>query len=171
MNAGGRWGDLWDVVESVRLLLPDGTEVIRERAECNPGYRNGNLEGALVLGCVLKLEVGEKPAVKEAIARYIREKNAVQPVTERSCGCVFKNPDPEVSEGRTAGQLIDQCGLKGSAEGDAMVSTKHGNFVVNRGAATATQVLALIARVQADVASQTGVELKREVQLWEPTKA
>lgn len=168
MNAGGRWGDLWDVIESVRLLLPDGTEVIRERADHSPSYRNGNLEGALVLGAVLKLEVGNKAQVKADVQRYLQEKNAVQPVTERSCGCVFKNPDPEESGGRTAGQLVDDCGLKGTREGEAMVSEKHGNFVINRGGATATDVLDLIARVRAEVASQTGVELQREVQLWDP---
>lgn len=166
MNAGGKWGDMWDVVERVHLLLPDGTTVERTRSECAPSYRNGGLDGAVCLAAVLKLEVEDAHTVTERTKQFLREKNAVQPVTERSSGCVFKNPDPELSDGRTAGRLIDDCGGKGLRHGDAEVSQKHANFIVNRGAARAADVLAVIENVQRLVRDQTGVALETEVQIW-----
>jgi UDP-N-acetylmuramate dehydrogenase len=167
MNAGGRWGDLWDVVANVRVLTAEGTLEDRARADCSPRYRDGNLSGAVVLGAVLRLEVGDPAAIRERIRGYLTEKSATQPVTERSSGCIFKNPDPERSGGRSAGRLVDDCGGKGLARGDALVSPKHGNFIVNRGRARAADVLGLIEDVRRLVADRTGVELETEVEIWE----
>lgn len=166
MNAGGRWGELWDVVETVRLLQPDGEVVDRPRDECSPSYRNGGLGEALCLGAVLRLEADRAKVVKERMRQYLFEKKAVQPVTEASSGCIFKNPDPELSEGRSAGKLVDDLGLKGLSVGGAEVSRLHGNFIVNRGGARASDVLALIAEVASRVEAETGVRLEREVRLW-----
>lgn len=166
MNAGGRWGELWDVVERVRLFTRAGEVVERTKGECRPRYRDGNLEGALVLGAVLALKVDERAAVKERVADYLRQKSAAQPVTERSCGCVFKNPPKERSGGLGAGQLIERVGAKGLTRGGAVVSEKHGNFIVNRGGARAADVFALIAEVRARVAEKTGIELELEVKVW-----
>jgi len=171
MNAGGRWGETWDVVESVRLLDSAGNVHHRERAQCSPRYRDGNLEGALVLGAVLRFRVDRREAVKERVAGFLREKGAAQPVTEHSSGCVFKNPDKERSGGRGAGQLIDEAGAKGLARGDAVVSRKHGNFIVNRGKARAADVLALIEEVRARVADRFGIRLETEVQVWTASEA
>jgi len=102
MNAGGRWGETWDVVESVRVLTRDGELRQLERAQCAPRYRDGNLGGAVVLGAVLRFRVDERAAVKERVQSYLREKSAAQPVTEHSCGCIFKNPDKNLS-GRRRG--------------------------------------------------------------------
>jgi UDP-N-acetylmuramate dehydrogenase len=167
MNAGGRWGELWDVVERVRLLTSTGELVERRRSECQPRYRDGNLGGAFVLGAVLALKVDERAAVKERVADTLRQKSAAQPVTEHSCGCVFKNPPKEKSGGLGAGQLIEQAGAKGLARGAAVVSEKHGNFIVNRGGARAADVFALIAEVRTRVAERTGIELELEVKVWE----
>jgi len=167
MNAGGRWGAMWDVVESVRVLESDGRVRQRARAECEPRYRDGNLGGALVLGAVLRFRPAQRAAVKERVAEYLRQKGAAQPLTERSCGCVFKNPDPERSGGRSAGQLIEAAGAKGSARGDAVVSEKHANFIVNRGRARARDVLDLIEDVRARVADRFGLRLENEVKVWD----
>lgn len=166
MNAGGRWGATWDVLESVRVLAPDGTVQQRERAQCAPRYRDGNLGGALVLGAVLRFRVDERAAVQARVASFLREKSAAQPVTEHSSGCVFKNPDKDLSAGRTAGQLIEAAGGKGLARGDALVSEKHGNFIVNRGRARAADVLALIEELRARVADRFGLALENEVKVW-----
>lgn len=166
MNAGGRWGELWDVIERVRVLTPEGELRELERAACAPRYRDGNLGGAIVLGAVLRFRVDERAAVKERVAEYLRAKSAAQPVTERSSGCVFKNPDPERSGGRGAGRLIEDAGAKGLARGDAVVSEKHGNFIVNRGRARAADVRALIEEVRARVADRFGIELGIELQVW-----
>lgn len=167
MNAGGSWGELWDVVESVRVLEPDGSVVDLEHGDCAPSYRNANLGERIVLGCVLRLVKTSKAEVTEAVRSYLKHKRDVQPVTEASAGCVFKNPDPERSGGRGAGQLVDEAGLKGARVGGARVSEKHGNFVVNTGGATAADVLALIDRCRGEVAERFGVELEREVKVWD----
>ena len=166
MNAGGRWGELWDVVERVHLLTPEGELIERERAACSPGYRDANLDGHVVMGAALRLAHGNRAAIHEEMRQYLSEKSAVQPVTERSCGCIFRNPDPELSDGRSAGQLVDQCGGKGMTEGDAIVSPKHGNFIVNRGRARSADVLRLIERVERLVEDRTGVRLHREAKAW-----
>lgn len=168
MNAGGRPGCVWDVVESVRVLTPDGELVDRPRAECSPRYRDGGLGDDLCVGAVFALALDSKAAVRERMRAFLHEKRAKQPVTEWSCGCVFENPDPERSDGRGAGQLIDDCGGKGLERGDAIVSPLHANFIVNRGAATAADVFGLIEDVRARVADRTGIRLATEVRIWGP---
>lgn len=166
MNAGGRWGDLWDVVESVRVLTMDGEVKDLQRADCDPQYRSGNLGDVVVVAAVLRLTPDNTHAVKERAKQFLLEKNRVQPVTESSSGCIFKNPDPELSGGRSAGKLIDDLGLKGLQRGAAIVSERHGNFIVNRGGATAADVLGLIDELRARVADATGIELSIEVRRW-----
>jgi UDP-N-acetylmuramate dehydrogenase len=166
MNAGGRWGEMWDVVERVRVLLGDGTLIERARADGAARYRDANLGGAIVLGAVLRLRVDAPAAVHERMREYLAHKSAAQPVTERSAGCIFKNPPHEAAAGLSAGQLVERCGLKGRARGAAEISHKHGNFIVNRGGATAVDVLGLVEEVRAEVAERTGVLLEREVKVW-----
>lgn len=166
MNAGGRWGDLWDVVERVLLVDPEGRFVERTKDEVKPSYRNGNVGDCVVASAVMRFELDAIAAVKERGREYLLTKNAIQPVTDKSAGCIFKNPPKERSEGRSAGQLVEQCGLKGLARGDAIVSPLHGNFIVNRGNASAADVLTLIEDVHDRVLEKTGVDLHREVKVW-----
>lgn len=166
MNAGGRWGWMWDVVERVCVLTPDGEMRELPREECDPHYRDGNLGEAVVLGVVLRLEPGDKHVIRDTMRDYLQQKSAAQPVTEHSSGCVFKNPNENRSDGKSAGRLIDECGAKGRSRGDAIVSPKHANFIVNRGRATATDVLGLIEEVRSLVADKTGIVLETEVQVW-----
>jgi UDP-N-acetylmuramate dehydrogenase len=166
MNAGGHWGDLWDVVERVRLLLPDGDLVDRDRSECHPSYRNGGLGEAIVLGAVLRLEPDDPERIRDRMRDHLLEKNAKQPVCERSSGCIFKNPDPETSGGRSAGALIEMSGGKGLRRGGAIVSPRHANFIVNGGGASAADLLGLIEEVERRVADRWGIELEREVKIW-----
>jgi UDP-N-acetylenolpyruvoylglucosamine reductase len=101
---------------------------------------------------------------KEAIARRAREFNEIrwksQP-KEPSAGCIFKNPSPALS----AGQLIDELGLKGTRRGGAVVSPVHGNFIVNDGSAKAADVLELIDFIKAQARERRGVELREEVEI------
>jgi UDP-N-acetylmuramate dehydrogenase len=166
MNAGGRYGEMWDVVERLLVVDEHGQLVELPRAECNPGYRNANLGGMVVASALLKFKLSTLAAVGEACRDYLSQKNKVQPVTEWSAGCVWKNPDKEKSAGRSAGMLVEHCGLRGRARGDAVVSEKHGNFVVNRGKATASDVLGLIEEVEEIVAQKSGIKLEREVKVW-----
>jgi len=166
MNAGGRWGELWDALERVWLVTPGGELVERARADCAPRYRDGNLGGAVVVAATLVLERAERRDVRDRIRDYLAAKSAAQPVNERSCGCIFRNPDPETSDGRTAGQLIEASGAKGLRRGGAIVSEKHANFIVNRDGATGVDVLGLVEEVARLVLERTGVALVREVQVW-----
>jgi len=166
MNAGGRYGEMWDVVERLLVVDEHGQQVELPRAECNPSYRNANLGGYVVASALLKFTLSTVAAVGEACREYLSQKNKVQPVTEWSAGCVWKNPDKEKSAGRSAGQLVEHCGAKGRVRGDAIVSEKHANFVVNRGKATASDVLGLIEDVEELVAQKSGIQLEREVKVW-----
>jgi UDP-N-acetylmuramate dehydrogenase len=170
MNAGGRWGELFDVVELVRVIGTDGELRDVLRADCQPSYRDGGLaaiDAAVVVGAVLCLELAHKKEVKERAREYLFEKRAVQPVTEASAGCIFKNPT-ELFEGEPvgAGLLIDRLGLKDRRRGAARVSPIHGNFIINEGGATATDVLALIHDLQREVEDKTGIQLEIEVKCW-----
>lgn len=131
-----------------------------------PGYRDANLGQAVILGAALRLAQGDPAAIREAMRQYLSEKSAAQPVTEHSSGCVFRNPDPELSDGRSAGRLIDDCGGKGLSVGAAIVSPKHANFIVNQGAAKSDDVFELIERVERLVLEKSGVQLVREVGVW-----
>ncbi|MDG1500130.1 MAG: FAD-binding protein [Planctomycetota bacterium] len=171
MNAGGRWGDIWDVVDMVRVLRADGEFEDIARADGNPGYRNGGLGDSIVVGAVLRLELDNKLQVAERSKQYLLEKRAVQPVTESSAGCVFKNPggakagNPN-SKKISAGQLIDELGLKSLKRGPAQVSELHGNFIVNRGGATGSDVFGLIDDLKRAVQDMRGIDLEVEVKRW-----
>ena len=171
MNAGGKDpdGTLWqmsDVVEQIRVVNAAGEMEDIARDAWSPEYRDGRLGDVIVAGAVLRFEPRPKAEVAEASREYLRRKNAVQPVTERSAGCIFKNPDPERSGGKTAGLLVDEAGGKGRRRGEATISARHGNFLINTGAATAADVFGLIEEVQDLVAQRTGLELECEVKLW-----
>ncbi|MEE2941615.1 MAG: FAD-binding protein [Planctomycetota bacterium] len=171
MNAGGKDpdGTLWqmsDVVEQIRVVNERGEFEDIDAEAWAPGYRDGRLGDHVVAGAVLRFEPRPKLQVAEDSRDYLRRKNAVQPVTEWSAGCVFKNPDPEVSGGRTAGLLVDEAGGKGRRIGGAVISERHGNFLVNTGEASAEDVFTLIEETRARVAEHSGVELELEVKLW-----
>ena len=176
MNAGGKNSDgtLWqmsDVVESIRVVDPDGQFRDIARDSWQPEYRDGKLGDSIVSGAVLRFEPRPKLVVQEDTRNYLKRKNAVQPVTEWSAGCVFKNPDPEQSGGKTAGQLVDEAGGKGRSVGGAVISERHGNFLLNKGEATASGVFQLIDEVRSLVQDHAGITLECEVKLWRAADA
>ncbi len=162
MNAGAMGGWMFDVVEEVQLMSLAGELSTRPRAALHCDYRHcAELEHALALGALLRPAA---PAAAAAIGRqidvYRKKRHEAQP-REPSAGCIFKNPP-----GDSAGRLIDGCGLKGERSGGAEVSLVHANFIVNRGGATAADVLALIRYVRRRVREREGVELQPEVLLY-----
>ena len=165
-NAGGRWGEIWEVIESLRVLNAEGVVVDLDRDQCNPTYRDGRLGDLIVVGVVFRLVPESKTAVQDRGRQFLLEKNAVQPVTESCAGCIFKNPDREVSDGRSAGQLIDQLGLKGTQRGAALVSPLHGNFILNTGGVRSADVFGLIDEIRDRVADKTAIVLEPEVRSW-----
>ena len=123
-------------------------------------FRDGPLHGALVVGATVQLERGDGEEAKQLMSKLTRERNETQPIKTKNCGSVFKNPP-----GDSAGRLVQAAGLKGLREGGAVVSTLHGNFIVNEGGATATDVRRLIERVMAEVKRRFGAQLEPEVEM------
>lgn len=167
MNAGAMGGWMFDVVEEVEVLTTTGKRRTFLKSEMHTGYRHcTELADTIAVSAVLKPHaVSEFDLVGRQIDVYRRKRQESQP-REPSAGCIFKNP-----EGDSAGRLIEVCGLKGERIGDAEVSPVHGNFIVNRGRATSSEVIDLVRRVRAEVKRQTGTDLQPEVLLcgskWE----
>lgn len=162
MNAGGRYGEVCQFVRAVRVLEADGRIVVRPADAVGFAYRRTNLAGCVVLGATLELEPGEPAALLARYREIWNNKYETQPpVSERTAGCVFKNPP-----GRSAGALLDQAGLKGARRGAAEISPKHANFIVAHAGASAQDVLDLIALARERVWQHAGIDLQPEVELW-----
>lgn len=160
-NAGGRHGEIGDVVEAVTLLHPDGQ--VERRRGLQFRYRDSGLKGSVLLEATVRLTPTADPASLRARYRQIlREKRASQPLSAASAGCIFKNPSAD----KPAARLIQEAGWKGRRVGAAVVSRVHSNFIVNEGGATGAQVLELIEQIEQDIAQRYGVRLEREVELW-----
>ena len=161
MNAGAHGAEFAEVLTEVTTLDAKGKVRPVSRKQISFKYRGSNLGSVIVLEAKLAL-IEEPPAkLKELQARLFRWRKAGTPFDQPCCGSVFKNP----GGARTAGVLIDECGLKGYTVGGAQVSTLHANYIVNTGNATASDVLKVIDHVRKTVAKRTGVELELEVQV------
>jgi UDP-N-acetylmuramate dehydrogenase len=163
----GCWGkELREVLVEVDGFMPGGIgKVSWKPADLKFGYRTsalreGALKGGLVVGATIQLERGDGEEAKALMAKLTRERNETQPIKTKNCGSVFKNPP-----GDSAGRLVQAAGLKGAREGNAVVSTMHGNFIVNEGGATAADVKTLIERIQAEVRRRFNIELEAEVEM------
>jgi UDP-N-acetylmuramate dehydrogenase len=113
-----------------------------------------------VAGVWLQLKPGVRSDIEKVVKDYLRYRRDTQPLALPSAGCVFKNPPND-----SAGRVVEAAGLKGAHVGDAEISGKHANFIVNQGHASAKDVLALIKKVRAQVARKTGVKLELELKL------
>jgi UDP-N-acetylmuramate--alanine ligase len=162
MNAGAMGGWMFDVVDSVAVMTFDGEIRTLKKNEMHVDYRHcEELHEAIALGALLKPAAqSEAASIASQIDAYKEKRQKSQP-REPSAGCIFKNP-----EGDSAGRLIDVSGLKGERVGDAEVSAVHGNFIINRGNATASDVIELVRRVRARVEQSQGVKLEPEVLLY-----
>ncbi|HUU81936.1 MAG TPA: UDP-N-acetylmuramate dehydrogenase [Phycisphaerae bacterium] len=161
MNAGGRHGEIGDVVESVEVLTPGLDQRVLTREQVGFAYRHTELGDSIVTAATLRLQESEPRKVYARFQEIWRAKKAAQPMTERSAGCIFANPP-----GDSAGRLIDRAGLKGTRCGGARVSERHANFIVADPGATAADVLQLIDRVRQTVRQQFGTELELEIDIW-----
>jgi len=169
MNAGCHGGDWAEVVTRVLVVDGAGQEQWRRRADVPFTYRRSGLDGMVVLEADVLLRAEEKDRLAEEVAELFRWRQEGTPFNQPCCGSVFKNPGGpswEHREGpRTAGQLIEAAGLKGSRIGGAEISPMHANYFVNTGGASAADVRGLIALAQVRVREQLGVLLETEVKL------
>jgi UDP-N-acetylenolpyruvoylglucosamine reductase len=165
MNANAYGGDLSQVLESVDVATPAGTDR-RAPAELGFEYRRSNLgPREIVARAVFKLDPAAPEAVKATLADMRRRRREAQPSGIKTFGSTFKNPDDARAEGRSAGVLLDEAGCRGLSVGGARFSDKHANFVENGGDATTADVVALMAEGRRRVHERFGVALEPEVQL------
>jgi len=157
MNAGCHGAEFAEVVTEVTVMDAKGKVKQLSRKQISFKYRSSNLDGIVLEA---KLGLGEEaPAkLKELQGKLLRWRKAGTPFDQPCCGSTFTNPGGP----KTAGMLIDECGLKGFTIGGAQVSTLHANYFINKGNATATDMLKLIEHVRKTVAKKTGVELALE---------
>ena len=160
MNAGTKLGEMKDSVKAVRMVNSKGQIVDVEAAQVRFEYRRALLPRGIVVGVWLQLKKGVRSEIERVVKDYLHYRRDTQPLALPSAGCVFKNPSND-----SAGRLIEAVGLKGARVGDVEVSTKHANFMVNRGQASAADVLALIGKVRSAIRRRAGVRLDLELKV------
>jgi UDP-N-acetylmuramate dehydrogenase len=160
-NAGSYGCEMKDVVASVAIMDSDA-KLERFKAEgLGFGYRTSDISPSdIVLSANLIMKKADQQAVSTRTEGFFREKTKSQPISERSAGCVFKNP-----EGASAGRLIEEAGCKGMRIGDIEVSRVHANFFINRGEGTAGDYLTLMNEVTATVQKRFGISLEPEIKV------
>ena len=160
MNAGANDAEIKDVIKKVWLLI-DGKEEVVSRRELNFEYRKSNLpESAVVMKALIKLDQGDRKLSESKVKDYLDKRNKTQPIKMSNTGSIFKNPDSIA-----AGKLIEELGLKGYEIGGAQISELHGNFIVNRGSAKASEVLKLIDVAKENAYKSRGIILEPEVRI------
>lgn len=163
MNAGAYDGEMKDIVETVTLVSKDGETVRTVKGEdMDFGYRHSILEetGEVAVSVRLKLTKGDHDEIAAKMQELMKRRNEKQPVQYPSAGSFFKRPT-----GYFAGKLVQDAGLKGLTVGGAQVSELHSGFVINKGGATATDIIELMHLVQNTVYDKFGVKLEPEVRI------
>ena len=162
MNAGAYGGEIKDVLISATVLTPEGEILELSNGELELSYRHSCIpeKGYIVLEAVLEFMPGEENIIREKMAELKKSRIEKQPLEFPSAGSTFKRP-----EGFFAGKLIQDAELRGYSVGGAQVSEKHCGFVVNKGEATAKDVLSLIEDVKRIVYDKFQVELEPEVKM------
>ena len=170
MNAGTTMGSMGDVIDSIGCLLWDGRMVRYERSVLEFSYRSlswkenrsaGFTETPIVIDGCFRLKTSAAPMLKKEAETLLRLRTEKQPVDQPSAGCFFRNP----ADGPAAGFLIERCDLKGYRIGNAQVSTRHANYIVNLGGASARDILSLMELVREKVADRFKVDLEPEVKI------
>jgi UDP-N-acetylmuramate dehydrogenase len=160
MNAGAHGGQLADVLECVDIATLAGDVITLPVGRLGLEYRSSRLPEGIVLTAVFDLEPGDPAELKAEMDAYLDRRGRTQPMLVPNAGSVFKNPP-----GDHAARLIEAAGCKEWRQGDAEVSARHANFIVNLGKATAADVIALMERVRARVREHAGVELEPELKV------
>lgn len=163
MNAGAYGGEIAQVAEETTVLMADGTRRVLRGAEQAFAYRTSAFERmeCIIVKTVFALRPGDADEIGARMRELMEKRRASQPLELPSAGSTFKRPAVAY-----AGALIEASGLKGRGVGGAEVSRKHAGFVVNRGGATARDVLETIKLVQETVYADSGFRLEPEVRIW-----
>ena len=163
MNAGSKERVVSNIVESVEIITGEGAKLNIKKEDLLFSYRNMDIkgveEGYFITAATLALIKSDKSKILENI-NIFKERKLRQPLGEYSLGCIFRNP-----AGNAAGKIIEEIGFKGFSKGDAVVSDKHANFIINKGGASAKDILELIKNIQKNALLQKGVELSTEIKI------
>ncbi len=160
MNAGAMGSQTFEQVVRVRFADRDGNIVSRTPEEIEVRYRDVPvLNDHYALSATLRGQPAPLQQIDDLLGSSLKHRKETQPIAA-SAGCIFKNPG-----GLSAGKLVEELGLKNSTLGGARVSEVHGNFIVNDGGATATEILALIERIREKARQERGIELETEVRI------
>jgi UDP-N-acetylmuramate dehydrogenase len=161
MNAGAFGGETWNIVTSVKTLSRYGIINNRLPADFNVGYRSVQIPtDEWFISTELQLNIDHGKTASQQIRNFLEKRSATQPMGVPSCGSVFRNPT-----GDYAARLLDACGLKGKRIGNASISEKHANFIINHGNSTARDIESLIRLAQRTVLDKFGIELVPEVRI------
>ncbi|HKY69707.1 MAG TPA: UDP-N-acetylenolpyruvoylglucosamine reductase, partial [Gammaproteobacteria bacterium] len=166
MNAGAFGGETWDRVLAVTCVNRQGEILQRTREDFEIGYRqvipraHKAAQEGFFGATFLLTRSNNSEKITDNIRALIQKRNKTQPIGTFNCGSVFKNPP-----GDHAARLIECAGLKGLRQGDAVVSTKHANFIINEGKAKACDVETLIQHIQSEVFTKFQIHLKTEVHI------
>lgn len=162
MNAGAYNGEISNVIESAKVICNNGEIIVLSREKMELGYRMSSIlkNGYTILEVTFNLEKGDKENIVNRIEDLSRRRNEKQPLEYASAGSTFKRP-----QGHFAAKLIEDSGLKGESVGDAQVSQKHSGFIINKGNATAKDILTLISIVQHRVRQNFNIDLYTEVRI------
>lgn len=168
MNAGAYKSDMGYIVSSVKVLTPDLKIITLTNNELNFHYRTSFLQqnsNYICLEAIIKLKHGKKSEIEKVIKDRKARRISSQPLEYPSAGSVFRNPSPELPSGK----IIEDLGLKGLKKGGAQISTKHANFIINTGNATAKDIKELIEFVKKSVKEHYDIDLKVEQEFvnWE----
>ncbi|MBI5577015.1 MAG: UDP-N-acetylmuramate dehydrogenase [Deltaproteobacteria bacterium] len=163
MNAGAYGRSIGELAEWVEIVDMDGRLVRLDSRDIHFGYREANFPMRGIISRVaFRLAFGNSDESFDRIRIYNEKRRATQPWGARTFGSTFRNP----RGGEKAARLLDQAGMKGAREGDALFSEKHANFMINAGQASAAEAMRLIDRARQTVRATAGVELALEVKLW-----
>ncbi len=164
INAGSYKNQMSDIVRKITtydIHNQNPRLISLNHEEIGFGYRSTKLShDTIILEAKLVLRPGQSGHIKREMETNWRHRKEKQPLGKPSAGSIFKNPN-----GYAAGRLIEESGCKGRRVGGAMVSAKHANFIINTGDASAMDIYRLIKEIQAEVKSQTGIQLETEIRM------
>ena len=161
MNSGAYGSETWEFVVNVQTIDRLGQLHTRKPGDLNVGYRTvEGLKDEWFVAAQFEFSLGDGQQARDKIRELMSKRNATQPVGNQSCGSVFKNP-----KNAYAAKLIDSCNLKGATVGGAQVSTKHANFIINLGNATAKDIEELINKMRTTIDKRCGISLIPEVKI------
>ncbi len=161
MNAGAYGGEIGDLIDWIEVMTESGEKVGILREDLDFGYRNLDFgRPGIILRALLKFKKESTKDIEDKMGELIDKRKETQKITLPSAGSIFKNPP-----GMSAGKLIEELGLKGLKEGNAMISEIHGNYIVNLGGAECSDVLRLVDRIKDEAFSKRGIKLELEIKV------